>query len=78
MHLESRTAKFLQHWYPQICKFGLKTTQRQVPIFEVLSQGYHSHYNDMAQLVEQSSVTFDQMISKRHKIILENLYMPES
>ena len=26
MHLESRAAKFLQHWYPQICKFGLKTT----------------------------------------------------
>ena len=49
-----------------------------MPIFEVLSQGYHSHYNEMPQLVEQSSVTFDEMISKRHKIILENLYMPES
>ena len=32
----------------------------------------------MSPLVEESKVTLDQMISKGHKIILENLYMPES
>lgn len=78
MALESQTVKYLQAKYPQVCKFGIDKRQTSVNVFEALSELYHGENGERLQrLAEQSSVTLDQMINKRYKIVLENLYVPD-
>ena len=62
--IENYTAKFLQVKYPEICRYDLQTRISSLNLFDFMK----TKRNEITPLIHESSVPFEQLISKKHWI----------